>query len=124
MDYIDEYLVKKIVKVCGNNCLTNNLRLTCDILENIIKPPNVKEAEELLIKSSKEGNMEDCYVAKQYGATNFNDMIENAAEGGHKEICELAREWGATRYNSMLEQAGKGGHKEIGELAREWGATN
>jgi hypothetical protein len=50
-------------------------------------------------------------------------MLRNATRGGHVHLCRLAREWGATDWDMMLEDAQQGGHEDLCRLAQEWGAT-
>ena len=78
----------------------------------------------LLIKSAGRKHRELCELAREWGATRFNEMLYSAAKGGHRDLCILAREWGATGFYFMLECAARCGHRDICKLAREWGAPN
>ena len=42
------------------------------------------------------------------------------SENGHIEILKLCKEWGATDFNEAMENAGDNGHVEIVKLCREW----
>ena len=113
MSYFDSVLVRA---TCAR-CAIIPVRTT-----KISTPKDA--ADRLLIESAESGHRDLCELAREWGATKFNDMLESAADGGHRELCELAREWGATEFNKMLWRAAEGGHRGLCELAREWGATN
>ena len=64
-----------------------------------------------------------CHLAKEWGATDFDSMLERAAQGGHRELCYLAKKWGATNFRRMIVETAFAGHQELRRLARAWEAT-
>ena len=73
-----------------------------------------------LNNAAREGHPERMQLAKDWGATNYNDALSNAALGGHLECMQLAKDWGATNYNDALSNAALGGHLECMQLAKNW----
>lgn len=63
-----------------------------------------------------------CELAKEWGVTNFDNMLKCAARGKDKDLRELAKDWRAINFKKMLDRAARDGHKELCALARDWGA--
>jgi len=53
-----------------------------------------------------------------------NTVLMKATIQNRFRVCELAREWGATNYNEMLELATRHSLPSLCKLAVQWGATN
>ena len=76
------------------------------------------------MKQLREGHVEIVKLCKEWGATDFNWAMSNAAREGHVEIVKLCKEWGATDFNWAMSNAVRYGHVEIVKLCKEWGETD
>jgi hypothetical protein len=47
-------------------------------------------------------------------------MLSAAALGGHEGTCHLAKKWGATDFEGMLQIAYRRGNDALARLAEEW----
>ena len=99
------------------------VRLVCKRWAKLISPVQCP-LNKLIEEAARGGYIKLCWLAREWGATDYNGMLYSAALGGHKDLCCLAKEWGATDYNLMLRKAAGGGHKNLCWLAKKWGATN
>ena len=75
------------------------------------------------------GCRELCEIAKKGGATDFSDMLMNAAINGRFEPCLLAREWGAARLDpesltDLLHKAVMKRRLELAELFLRWATAD
>jgi hypothetical protein len=83
------------------------------------------------------GHLNICTLAKEWGATDFDGMLEHGARGAcggarggavyveaATRVCTQARAWGATAFDRMLRRAASVGSDDMCRLAREWGATD
>ena len=59
-------------------------------------------------------------LCAEWGATEFDSAMDEAAYFGHIEIVKLCKEWGAADFNSAMDGAAYSGHIEIVKLCREW----
>jgi hypothetical protein len=50
-------------------------------------------------------------------------MLSDATTNGSVEVCHLAKEWGATNFDDMLNAAVFAGHDHIYHLVKEWGTS-
>ncbi len=61
---------------------------------------------------------------REWGATNYDGGMWEAARYGHEDLVHLFKEWGATDYDGGMWEAARYGHEDLVHLFKEWGATN
>jgi hypothetical protein len=88
--------------------------------------PNMYSESALLSEGvdydSKHGGVRMCSLIKEWGATDYDSMLERAALEGSERLCRQARDWGANDFDLMLMAAATGGNEHLCHLAIDWGA--
>ena len=124
-------LVIEVYRLRWYSCTEVQMFILCGAAEGgyesicrLAKEWGASDFNEMLVSAAGCGHEHICRLAKQWGANNFNGMLFYAAKGGNENICRLAKKWGANDFDNMLCYAAEGDHENICRLAKEWGVNN
>ena len=78
-----------------------------------------KDINLILCDAAKSGDLAECQMAKDRGATDVEGMLREATFAGHEYICRLAIDWGAKRFDIMLLNSAIYKYENICRLAKD-----
>ena len=66
------------------------------------------------------GHIKAMKVAKEWGATNFNEALIMAGCAGHIKAMKLLKMWGADNFSETLKKAKQKGRTDCMKLLETW----
>ena len=80
----------------------------------------VTDFEKAMLEAARSGHIEVVKLCMECGVTDFDQAMFEAARSGHIEIVKLCMEWGAIDFELVMEWAVRVGHIKIVKLCRDW----